>query len=1005
MINELLKSEFARPARICSIVTGWRGHGRLVLTAVIFILLPGVSDIGTTLANGPPILISNAASTRAVAFESVTFLPEPFTVNSPTSWGTDRHTRVMLFALNLPLHQGDDLSVVIAEAEDASHQRHLLTVESITPVSSFEWVSAVVLKLNDDLADVGDVLVRVTYQGSGSNRVRLGMGHIGGGLPDDQGASPTPAPPYYTVAGQVNTSDGNGLAGVTVSLIGTQGRSVTTGADGRYSFFATAGDYTVSPTIPFYSETPMVRWFTNLNSDLQNVNFIATRETFSVSGSVVDDNGQGISGSILTIVDTTTGITRTVTTRGDGGFSVPQLPAGDAYNIAVSNSDIFEFIPQHVDLLVDNVSMSFGGTRKSYSIRGTLSGNANDNVTGVVVTLTGPQTFNTYTAVSDINGNYAFAGLPAGFNYVVAPDATQRYGFNQQTVFALTSDRVLNFNGWIANYFLAGLVQDSNGNGLAGITITLSGSRTGTTTTAADGSYYFLVPPGGSYVVTPSIPQDYYSFLPQNDQVIGLLNDRSTIFHGTFNQLTVPTKVLAYDGSPKTVDYGPFWQGGVNLGHFFWEFWAMPGDNAGATYLVSDGYGGAHALLFGFGSLGGEEPGRYQLIGNILNNITFQNYFGSDQGPTPGEWGHFAVGWDGQYIITYLNGVPVGKTPFSGPRLSPGPGGGGGRLLIGGSDHSNFEGRIAQVRGYEDRNPREASGPESSFAPESVFSVGGNLLSYYFRPDTRVADLSSGYRGVSHLGLPRGTTAGILADCGACPPPEFVVDPTAPNFVAGTSGPPMTTQPPLPVPDQAIVFDSFSRTNSTYTFGSAGGLGSTEGGSLGPRAWRSNESTGQLKPFGILNGVGVVLGNATYCAWVPTSSSGNLDVRIDRRKGSFGSGVHTGLSFRVVDGSNYFFAYTSDNPDAPERDRLNLGYFLNGVRTEIPVTATMPSVWTTLRVVTQVNGSIQVFADGTLVFSTNSTIMASADGAGIFNNSSGLGLVNRWDNFTVLSAP
>ena len=199
----------------------------------------------------------------------------------------------------------------------------------------------------------------------------------------------------------------------------------------------------------------------------------------------------------------------------------------------------------------------------------------------------------------------------------------------------------------------------------------------------------------------------YYTFAPANLQFNNLAGPQVTDFTATLAPFPDPSYVLEFDGQPKTVDYGNFWQEGVNLGHFFWEFWAMPGGNAGATYMLSDGYGGAHALLFGVGSFNSSESNRYELLGNIFDGVKFDNYFGSDVGPAVGEWGHFAVGWDGQNIITYFNGVPVGKTPFVGPRRTPGPGGGGGRLLIGGSDHANFDGRIAQVRGYEDINPRK----------------------------------------------------------------------------------------------------------------------------------------------------------------------------------------------------------------------------------------------------------------------------------------------------------
>src|SRR6185295_19110696 len=93
--------------------------------------------------------------------------------------------------------------------------------------------------------------------------------------------------------------------------------------------------------------------------------------------------------------------------------------------------------------------------------------------------------------------------------------------------------------------------------------------------------------------------------------------------------------------------------------------------------------------------------------------------------------------------------------------------------------------------GYEDTNPREdlTGGVEASFAPQTIFELGGSLLSYYFREGPMVADLSPGYRAVTHSGRVRGTTAGILADCVGCPPPQFVIDPSAPHFETGAAPP------------------------------------------------------------------------------------------------------------------------------------------------------------------------------------------------------------------------
>src|SRR4030095_14238232 len=114
-------------------------------------------------------------------------------------FGADSATRVILFAQNLQLQPGETSTVVTADAEDADHHIYALTVEHVGTVPDQPWMTSMVIRLADDLTDVGDVLVRVRDRCVSSNRVRLGIGHVGGGPPDDFNAVPTPgsgiAPP------------------------------------------------------------------------------------------------------------------------------------------------------------------------------------------------------------------------------------------------------------------------------------------------------------------------------------------------------------------------------------------------------------------------------------------------------------------------------------------------------------------------------------------------------------------------------------------------------------------------------------------------------------------------------------------------------------------------------------------------------------------------------------------------------------------------------------------
>lgn len=152
------------------------------------------SYVGTTVGPilGGPILISEETSTRAIALDSPSWTSAPFQLNSPVPWGADRRTRIILFAMNFDLLPGESSSVVTADAEDASHSIYPLTVEYVGKVLGYDWLNCVVVRLNDNMGDIGDVLVRLTVRGVASNRVRLGIGHTGGGPPDDLGAVPTP---------------------------------------------------------------------------------------------------------------------------------------------------------------------------------------------------------------------------------------------------------------------------------------------------------------------------------------------------------------------------------------------------------------------------------------------------------------------------------------------------------------------------------------------------------------------------------------------------------------------------------------------------------------------------------------------------------------------------------------------------------------------------------------------------------------------------------------------
>ena len=163
------------------------------VVAIVFLTLI-VSNATAAAPIRAPTLISDTTSTRALAVESVTLKAEPFPLTSTVKFANDTRTRICIFAMGLDLLAGEGANAFTADAQDAAGKRYPLRVEFSAPVPGFPGITMLIVRLSDDMGDLGDVLLQLNLHGLGSNRVRVAIGHVGGGPADDIGAVPTPAP-------------------------------------------------------------------------------------------------------------------------------------------------------------------------------------------------------------------------------------------------------------------------------------------------------------------------------------------------------------------------------------------------------------------------------------------------------------------------------------------------------------------------------------------------------------------------------------------------------------------------------------------------------------------------------------------------------------------------------------------------------------------------------------------------------------------------------------------
>ncbi len=146
--------------------------------------------------NSPtPILLSETRSTRAFV------IPEGNLSRVDLSRGESRafdlNSRIVLFVSNLKLMPDEGASAFRVYATDDLGRRYRFPVTGFTS-TPWRGIFAVTVQLTDEIgfweqpAANGDVLLQLTWRGMGSNRVRLGLGQIGGGPADDKGSKPTP---------------------------------------------------------------------------------------------------------------------------------------------------------------------------------------------------------------------------------------------------------------------------------------------------------------------------------------------------------------------------------------------------------------------------------------------------------------------------------------------------------------------------------------------------------------------------------------------------------------------------------------------------------------------------------------------------------------------------------------------------------------------------------------------------------------------------------------------
>jgi hypothetical protein len=148
----------------------------LTLSFQMIFVITGAQCVRAQTPAGPTLL-TEENSQRAIALDSVTQVRDPLPVVALNNFmqGRDPRTRVALFGINLDLMPGENASAVTAQARDSQSRNHSLNVEVVGKVPTLDWLTQVIVRLPDELANAGDVWISIKLHGQTSNEVLFGV--------------------------------------------------------------------------------------------------------------------------------------------------------------------------------------------------------------------------------------------------------------------------------------------------------------------------------------------------------------------------------------------------------------------------------------------------------------------------------------------------------------------------------------------------------------------------------------------------------------------------------------------------------------------------------------------------------------------------------------------------------------------------------------------------------------------------------------------------------------
>ena len=147
----------------------------------------------------------------------------------------------------------------------------------------------------------------------------------------------------YSLSGRVTNESAQPLVGINVHLSGSADGDTTTDAAGNYTFtnLPQGGNFTLTPSEVGFRFQPPSRTVSNLQSDQTGLDFTGKVITYTVTGTIVNGSGAGLSGVNVTLAGARSGV---AFTDAAGNYTFVGVPAGGSFVVTLEKES-FSFNP------------------------------------------------------------------------------------------------------------------------------------------------------------------------------------------------------------------------------------------------------------------------------------------------------------------------------------------------------------------------------------------------------------------------------------------------------------------------------------------------------------------------------------------------------------------------------------------------------------------------------------------------------------------------------------